>query len=373
MGLYKKLPSPYWYASFKLPGRKQFRWPTKVPIMLEGRKSKANEKLALDEYHRVRAEHLANKHLNIPKKILLKDLTELWLTTKSPEDCNVENYRSTLKAPLEYFRDRFAAEIQRQDWEQYRAQRRKEVSGSTVNKEMAYVGAIYKKGVEWKRVITHPVERMEKFNEKECRRNRFLSDTEKVTLLSKMTLPLLDRIVRFALMTGMRRGEILSLKWTSVDLGRGILTVEESKGGSKRWLAINDQINGFLLAMPRYCEFVFEHEGQRVKERTISQAFKRHVDRVELLDVHFHDLRHTYASDLLAQKRSLSEVQYLLGHASPVMTQRYAHLSDEMKRDAMHALKPLPIYPDLIPWQRHDSVVEVKVIENQASAVSSVG
>lgn len=347
--------------------------------MLEGRRSAANKKFAQSIFDKARADALSNKHLKIPKKILLKDLTELWLTTKSTEDCNVENYRSTLKAPLEYFKERFAQEITREEMERYRSWRRNGdaaragVAGSTVNKEMAYIGAIYNKGIEWGRVADNPIKKIGKFNEKELRRNRFLGDAEKVTLLSKMTLPLLDKIVRFALMTGMRRGEILNLKWSSVDLSRGIITVEESKGGNKRWVPINDQLNEFLLGMPRYCEFVFEQNEQRVKERSISQAFKRHVDRVGLEDVHFHDLRHTYASDLLAQKRSLSEVQALLGHASPVMTQRYAHLSDEMKRDAMNALKPLPIYPNLIPWTKHETVIVAEIVENQVSAVSSVG
>lgn len=366
MGLYKKLPSPYWHASFKLPGRKQFRWPTKVPIMLEGRKSKANEKLALDEYHRVRAEHLANKHLNIPKKILLKDLTELWLTTKSPEDCNVENYRSTLKPILEYFKGRFAQEITKEEIERYRVWRREpnkdgiSISKSTVNKEMAYLGASYNKGIEWERILKNPCvgtngkgkKGILMYNVKELERTRYLSSQEKSILLShtrQSCFTILDSLVRFALMTGMRRGEILNLKWLSIDPSRGIITVEESKSGSKRWLTVNNDIHELLTCQPRVSEYVFTWNDERVKEDSLCHAYIRCVNETGLKDVTFHTLRHTFASDRLAEGATMSELQKLLGHATQLMTQRYAHLSKEMLTAVMMRATPLPKYPVFIP------------------------
>lgn len=341
----------YWLYSFKLPGQRQEKGTTKIPIKLEGRESSANRKLAQSVYEKARADALSNKHSNIPKKILLLDLTELWLTTKSPEDCNVENYRSTLKPILGYFKDRFAQEITKEEIEHYRIWRRtpsvseKSISKSTVNKEMAYLGAAYNKAIEFKRVLENPCNGIKKYNVKELWRTRYLSSEEKATILSRSCTAFfapLDAIIRFALMTGMRRGEILNLKWTSVDLVRGILTVEESKGGNKRWLPVNNQINDLLAAQSHVSEYVFTWDGERVKEDSLCHAFIRCVRSVGLDNVHFHDLRHTFASDCLAKGASLSELQDLLGHASPVMTQRYAHLSKEMKRAAMMAMPSLP-------------------------------
>lgn len=375
MGLYDdKGRAKYWLYTFKLPGQKQVKGTTKYPVMLEGRRSAANKKLAQSVFEQARQEALTNKHLNIPKKILLSDLTELWLTTKSTEDCNVENYRSTLKPGLAYFEGRFAQEIPKEEWERYRVWRRQpnadgiSISRSTVNKEMAYFGAAYNKGIEWKRVLENPCTGIKKYNVKELWRTRYLSFEEKSSLLlalsqsdTAFSTPL-AAVVRFALMTGMRRGEILNLKWSSVDLVRGILTVEESKGGSKRWLPVNNQINDLLARQSRACEYVFTWAGERVKEDSLCHAFIRCAKASGLLDVHFHDLRHTFASDCLAKGASLSELQDLLGHASPVMTQRYAHLSKEMKRAAMMAMPALPDYPVFIPSEKIAPAISEQVV-----------
>ncbi len=379
MGIYKRLDkSPYWLYSFKLPGQKPEQGSTKIPIYLtprETKESKANEKLAEEFLSRLIQETRDGVRLKIPKKILFSKMIEDYLEVKKSEGCDVKNFRFTLKAALAHFNGRFASEITQKEIEQFRNLRQSSgaMSRSSINKEIALLGAAYNKGIEWGAVLENPCKLLKRFSEKELRRVRYLSVEEKEVLLSNMTHWLLDKIVRFALLTGMRRGEILDLKWTSVDLERGILAVEHSKGGDKRYLTINQWIAALLEQLPRDSAYVFSHNAERVKEDSLKNTFRRYVERVGILDFHFHDLRHTFASDFLAKGNSLRELQHILGHASPVMTARYAHLSKEMLKAAMLAMPSLPECGNFVGMGKSRLELTIKSVDNQTSAVSSVG
>lgn len=368
MGLYDdKGRAKYWLYTFKLPGKKQKKGTTKVPIKLEGRVSAANKKQAQTIFEKARAEALANIHLNIPKKILFNAVVAFWLSTKPKGGRDLDSYRSILKPVLEYFKDRFAQEITQEEVELYRVWRlehglddegkiiAKEICRSTVNKEMAYLGAAYSCAVKFKKLIENPVRGIGKkeWSEKELMRERYFNFEEKQKILisaSKSTYTPLADIVAFDLITGMRRSEITNLLWSSVDLVRGIITVEESKAGCKRHLGINAELRNILMSKCRDFEFVFAWKGKKIKEDTLSHAFLRCVRAAEVPDAHSHDLRHTFASDFATQSKDMRRLQYLLGHASPEMTQRYAHFVDSAEVNAqLDKLPSLPVYPVFIP------------------------
>jgi len=145
-------------------------------------------------------------------------------------------------------------------------------------------------------------------------------------------------LMRMALFTGMRRGELFKLKWNDIDFDRGFIHIRDPKGGPDQKIPLNDAAKEILENHPKgKSPFVFPGRwgGQRTEIRT---SVNRIRNRAELpKDFRpLHGLRHVYASMLASSGEvDLYTLQKLLTHKSPQMTQRYAHLRDEaLKRAA---------------------------------------
>ena len=148
-------------------------------------------------------------------------------------------------------------------------------------------------------------------------------------------------LVLFAALTGMRRGELTSLRWLDVDLSSKFMRVTNKddftvKGMSSRSIPINLDLFNVLQKMPRESEYVFVGvHGKPYSGPSVTKKFKRIVRKCGLSDkIHFHSLRHSYASWLVQLGTPLAQIQRLLGHSSVVTTQIYSHLEDEHLRGA---------------------------------------
>lgn len=155
--------------------------------------------------------------------------------------------------------------------------------------------------------------------------------------------------IRLFILTGARRGEILRLKWSSVDLERGILFLGDSKTG-KKTIILNSPAQAILAELPRIGPYVIPGEDKVLPDGQIEHRprsdLKRpwqHVRKYAGLDktaddpllrVRIHDLRHTHASVGVGANLSLQIIGKLLGHTQMKTTQRYAHLADDPKRSA---------------------------------------
>ena len=144
-------------------------------------------------------------------------------------------------------------------------------------------------------------------------------------------------IVKFALYTGFRLGEVLSLKWDQVDFERKFVHLPDPKGKAA-YIPMSDEAMQTirrakeLLPFPE-CEFVFPN-SEGAKRVSFSKIWERIKDKAKLPhNFRFHDLRHTFASYIASSGKVDSAIlQRLLNHQSPQMTQRYAHLLDEAMR-----------------------------------------
>ncbi len=216
------------------------------------------------------------------------------------------------------------------------------VAPATINRELAAMKKAFNLAIrEWEWCRENPVSRVSM--EKEANtRDRWLTDEEEARLLGASP-PWLGELVRFALHTGMRLGEILALTWRGVDLFRNTATVFRSKNGTRRTIPLNQTARALLKAKAKVralkSEQVFQSQAQTPLEaNNLRRAFRRAVRQAEIEDLHFHDLRHTFATRLVQAGVDLYKVQRLLGHQSPVMTQRYAHHSPESLRDGVATL-----------------------------------
>ncbi len=138
-------------------------------------------------------------------------------------------------------------------------------------------------------------------------------------------------MMKMALYTGMRRGEMFKLEWTDVNLDSGFIFIRDPKGGIDQKIPINDLARGLLESLPRTSKYVFPGEDGKIR-KTTGKAAKRIRKDAELpKDFRpLHGLRHVYASMLASSGNvDMYVLQRLLTHKSPVMTQRYAHLRDE--------------------------------------------
>lgn len=136
----------------------------------------------------------------------------------------------------------------------------------------------------------------------------------------------LKPIVIFALNTGMRRGEILSLRWKDLDLKNGIILIPDTatKTGQKREIPMTEAVERLLTAMVRPLNDAVPVFGTPLRVR---ESFEKACKKAGIYDFRFHDLRHTFASQLVMAGTDIQTVSKLLGHTTLTMTLRYAHLS----------------------------------------------
>ena len=141
----------------------------------------------------------------------------------------------------------------------------------------------------------------------------------------------------------MRLGEILSLTWKAVDLDRRTAIIFKSKNGERRTIPLNKRawevLKGRAKVKSRKTDIVFYNENHAEYDYSnLEKAFRSALAKAKIQDFRFHDLRHCFATKLVQRGVDLYKVQLLLGHKTPLMTQRYAHHYPESLREGVEAL-----------------------------------
>ena len=119
-----------------------------------------------------------------------------------------------------------------------------------------------------------------------------------------------------------------------------ITILEDSKNHERRDIPMDETVKATLQAIERKGDLVFMNDkGERISTTTLHSNFKEALDKSGITDFHFHDLRHTFASNLIMQEGvELNDVRELLGHKSMAMTLRYSHLSPRHKTRVINIL-----------------------------------
>ncbi len=218
------------------------------------------------------------------------------------------------------------------------------LSNATVNRYSALAKRVFNVALEWEVYEgRNPAKRAEMRREQS--RERFLTDAELVALFKALELePSRTAACAIALLaaTGARRNEVLRARWENVDIERRILTVPLSKSGRPRHIPLSDAALRILGKIPRTDgPWVFAGSDPLKPLWDVKKAWLRVKQRAGIEGQFcLHQLRHTYASRLVGQGRSLYEVSQLLGHSGTVMTQRYAHLAPERLLEAANLALP---------------------------------
>jgi len=236
--------------------------------------------------------------------------------------------------------------------EEYKGERIAVVKPATINRELQCLRALLNVAVEWDILPKNPVKKMRLLKEPPGR-VRYLT-LDEIRLLIAECASHLRPIVVIAIYTGMRKGEILSLKWDFIDFKNDIIHVEEievkqkrgsPKSATRRDVPMCQEVKEALEKIPRKAEKVF---CDIIDPR---DAFRNACQRAGIENFRFHDLRHTFASHLAIQGVSLLVIKELLGHKTLEMTLRYSHLCPDVKRKAIE--KFAEILKNTTPQQSH--------------------
>ena len=210
---------------------------------------------------------------------------------------------------------------------------------ATCNRELACLRHIFNMGIEWELLSKNPVVSKAIKFDKERSRGRTLEDDEFFRLL-KVCTGQLYQIVIVALNTGMRRGEILGLKWENVKVDQGKIEVKHTKTDEDRFIPINAFLRSLLGSMPRRSGYLFVNR-QGGKMSSIKTAWGNAIRKAGIEDFHFHDLRHTVATRLARAKVTESVIAMIHGHKRSTMTARYINPHWDEMAEAVEVLSDL--------------------------------
>ena len=230
MGVYKK--GLNWYVDYYLPNGKRKR-----------ERVGPSEKQAELVLKKRRVQIAEGKFFDIKKETLISfyEAAEEYLEVYSKP-----NKRSSWRDEISvnhlatFFRDKTIQEITPLDVEKYKKERIREVSPSTVNREIACLKHTFSKTKEWGKMRSNPIPSVTLFKV-DNKRTRYL-EKEEIARLIHACPDYLRRIVLVALNTGMRKSKILGLQWSDVDFNNKIIYVEQTKNREVREIPINDMI-----------------------------------------------------------------------------------------------------------------------------------
>ncbi|MDK9556667.1 site-specific integrase [Marinobacter sp. M216] len=226
---------------------------------------------------------------------------------------------------------------------------RKPRSEATVNRYLASLSPVLEAASEeWGWIQDNPCRKIRRGREAKGR-TQFLSDNERTRLLEACTqakdTPELLIIVLLAITTGGRKGEIVGLRWRDVDLKRRRITFVDTKNGDSRTVPLAGPAFTALQDWAKIrpiddTSLVFPGRTEKTQDKPLDfqRSWQTALQRAQLNDFRFHDLRHTAASYLAMNGAGLREIADLLGHKTLAMVQRYSHLTQDHKASVVERM-----------------------------------
>jgi len=302
-----------------------------------------DKKLAENILAKRKVEFLEGKIFNKPKKSKLKfrDFAEEFLSLHSHRNKKPLSYKRDIyliNNLNELFANDCLEDITPIKIEQYKEKRlTEEAKPATVNRELACLKCMFNKAIEWGRMTDNPFRGVKLLKENN-KIVRFL-EKEEIRKLIDCCADHLRPIVIVALNTGMRKGEILGLKWRDINFHTDIITLKDTKSGKEHNVYMNELTKDTLISVLKNPEspYVFCHiDG--TPYYNVRKSFETALKKANIIGFRFHDLRHTFASQLIMAGIDIMTVSESLGHSSIQVTERYAHLSPSHKRRASDVL-----------------------------------
>ena len=211
----------------------------------------------------------------------------------------------------------------------------RKITQATQNRYRSCLNHIFNTAIKDKLINVNPVKYIKKYKEES--RNRALNEFEVNALLEackKSKNKELYYIVLTALYTGMRYSNIVNMKKSKIQSNIYQLDGSETKSGKGQFICIHqdllDELNKYMLECDNG-EYIF-------KTKEVKRSFKTALKQADIKYFRFHDLRRTFATTLLDNGTSIKVIQYVLGHSSIMMTERYLAHNSKKELDAIKKL-----------------------------------
>jgi len=303
-------------------------------------KSEAN--LFLSEFNKELKERKKSKII----PITLKDYLFRFLKySESIHSINTtKTYQSTFKYFLDYFGNVELSNISTQDLMSYFENRIRISSIYRARIDRINLGSTFNKAIAEKYLVCNPCDVIKRFKIPE-KQPLFFSETDFQILINVIDIQDLRDITEFALNTGLRQMELLTLEWNQINFRDTILILDNrnhlTKSKKIRTIPLNIKSLQILTVRERskQSNIIFTYNELPIKQDFISKKFKKYVLKAGLnKKLNFHSLRHTFASWLVQRGVSIYEVSKLLGHSDIKVTEIYSHLRAEDLRESVNLL-----------------------------------
>ncbi len=350
-----KLPSGHYQINFKLKGMTRYR-----KVHPEARSKRDAETIE------GKLKQLIFERKWQPKfgEELFEDFAlNTYLVAVKSEKRSWEFDEIFIKQAIPHFKGKKLIEITAEDVRKFRDSRASDITRGgnlrakgTVKREMSMLARIFNYAIEIEKLQVNPC-RTVKTPTADNIKTRVVTPDEEERILQvlRMEAPHMVSVVKLALQTGMRRGEILKLKPVYLDLeikrdlrgnilSRGYVHLPGpvTKSGKPRSIPLSEEAHAILTAA---IEGVEAHRtifgGRGYGLNTVSHLFTGACRKLGIEEVTFHTLRHTFGTRLAQAGVHQATIKEILGHASLQMTDRYVHPDQEMKQRAIEALSSL--------------------------------
>lgn len=328
MSVYRREGSPYYQMSITIPGRPRFR----------GSTGETNERKA--RLVEAETEQRLRAGVNQAQSWRIRECFAAYYQDHAKHrETEDDIFRSLEILSAHFGKDTPITEITNTEVMDYRAKRRGgsikvedrvfgPVSPSTVNRDLAY----FKAALTWANTMHRqqiPALAWKHLRMQEPEhRIRFAGAEEFATLL-EAAHETVQPVIVAAVTTGLRKANLLALDWHQIDLGRSSITIPRTKGRKPLVIRISPPLAAVLgRTLP-------EKRKGRVFDRTnFRKRWEAAVKGVGMVDFHFHDLRHTFASWARMNGADLADICDAMGHSTVAVTMRYAHIKPDTRDTA---------------------------------------
>ena len=298
-----------------------------------------------------------------PVKNTLSECTKDFIDYKALtlEKTTIYGYTNIWKNHIQpYFKDRRIQDITAKDIQDYVSKKVKTgLSTNSVKKHLALMYSVFKNAYITGLISQNPLDRLDRIKSK-SHQLEYMNTQEIARLCASVAGTQLEIPVLLAAYLGLRRGEVLGLKWEHIDFENATLSVENT-----RTMAGNDLIEKSpkterstrQLALPQFLiDVLMEHKagrrknirhdyvvtmrnGEPFKPNYLTDAFREHLIKNGLKQIRFHDLRHSFASIANDAGTSTYEISATMGHSNIVVTSGiYTHAFSQRKAKAIDAV-----------------------------------
>lgn len=347
-----KIAEHLYYNTKRKNYRAEFYFGVKDGKPIRQHKDYGNRKEAEEAITRFQIEKLNGLPENISKKITFGECIDEFITARQIEETTRSGYiviaNRIRKSPLY---GKLLKDVNENDIENYMQEMKQtgKYKNATINSDYSFIHSVLQFAIKRRYITTNKAVYVEKMSEKDERfvakivdYSEFATFLEKVTNTNDLTL---IAEVYLGMLQGMRRGEMIGLKWEKVNFEENTIAIDETitlVGGktikkqpkteqSKRTLTMNARVRELLLhireqemANGSLCEYVIHNtRGEHARVTTLSEKFKAFVDKNGFEGVRLHDLRHSYANASLKMGATIYAVSGALGHSNIATTANY--------------------------------------------------